>query len=351
MLCCCSSQGIKGMNLQHNVMPKHKRYENYVLLLSFAALFIIAGFRTVGFDGDSTNYSLLIEAFAKGDYYNVLLKEPFFWLILLVSKFLFTDVVRSVFVIFAFCGVSVKLYAIKRLSSYPILSLIVYICLYFILQEMTQIRVGVASGIFLLAIPDIINRNLKAFLIKTLIATLFHYSAIIMLLVYLLGSKKKQQVFYLFLPFLGILLAVLKIGETSLLFCISSLPGFLGSRLVFYFQLMKLSQHANINVFNILYSSLLIIYVFVIVNIRRLEKPIDILETKIFGWMLFSFYFFSFLPVVSFRISEFIGVVVILLFPSLLSMFRQKVFMAFMIIMYSAGVLIDYIFIQKLLNF
>lgn len=86
--------------------------------------------------------------------------------------------------------------------------------MYFILHEMTQIRAGVAAAIFLLALEDIKNRNFKIYLIKTILAMMFHYSAIIMIFVYLFNPNKMNVRFFFFIPIIGIIIAAFK--EVSL---------------------------------------------------------------------------------------------------------------------------------------
>lgn len=333
-------------NISHNNI-----YYSYLFILFFVLLFFIAGFRPVGLDRDSENYARAVQSFIITHNYNFITIEPSFYLIVNVSKFLFDDVVRGVFILYALLGVSLTLYAIKKNSSFPLLSLIVYSCFYFVLHEMTQIRVGVAGAIFLLAIPDIVNRNLKSFLIKTALATLFHYVAIIMLFIYLINSKHNKQLFYLFLPLIGILCAITNVGRFFLMSIINFLPEFLSYKINIYLALHEMGIFTEINVFNLYYSSLLIIYYFAIINTNKFKKEIDVLQIKILGWMLFTFYSFYFLPVFAFRISEFLGLVLIFILPDLISIVREKYFISFVVFLYSIVALFNYIFVQKLLHF
>lgn len=333
-------------NISHNNI-----YYSYLFILFFVLLFFIAGFRPVGLDRDSENYARAVQSFIITHKYNFITIEPSFYLIVNVSKFLFDDVVRGVFILYALLGVSLTLYAIKKNSSFPLLSLIVYSCFYFVLHEMTQIRAGVAGAIFLLAIPDIVNRNLKSFLIKTALATLFHYVAIIMLFIYLINSKHNKQLFYLFLPLIGILCAITNVGRFFLMSIINFLPEFLSYKINIYLALHEMGIFTEINVFNLYYSSLLIIYYFAIINTNKFKKEIDVLQIKILGWMLFTFYSFYFLPVFAFRISEFLGLVLIFILPDLISIVREKYFISFVVFLYSIVALFNYIFVQKLLHF
>lgn len=333
-------------NISHNNI-----YYSYLFILFFVLLFFIAGFRPVGVDRDSESYARAIQLFIITHNYGFIRIEPFFYLIVDVSKFLFNDVVRGVFILYALLGVSLKLYTIKKNSSFPLLSLIVYSCSYFVLHEMTQIRAGVAAAIFLLAIPDIVNRNWKSYLIKTALATLFHYVAIIMLFIYLINSKNNKQLFYLFLPLIGILLGIINAGEFFLISIINFLPEFLNYKINLYLTLHEMGMFTEINVSNLYYSSLLIIYYFAIININKFKKEIDVLQIKILGWTLFTFYSFYFLPVFAFRISEFLGLVLIFILPDLISIVREKVFTSFIVILYSISMLFNIIFVQKLFNF
>ena len=87
-----------------------------------------------------------------------------------------------------------------QLKSFPhlyFLSVLTYFSYFFLLHEMTQIRVGVASGIILLSVPDIYNRNAKAFAFKNILAILFHYSASVFLLFYFVDGKKINAKVYI----------------------------------------------------------------------------------------------------------------------------------------------------------
>ena len=94
------------------------------------------------------------------------------------------------FLIIASLGVGLKFTAIKKYSPYMFLSLLAYYAKYFLLQDMIQIRAGVAAGIFLLSLKHIKERNLKLFLLYIFIASLFHYSAFIYILLYFVCDER-----------------------------------------------------------------------------------------------------------------------------------------------------------------
>lgn len=332
---------------------KHTRtsfYGSSFLFIIAFVLVLIAGFRKIGLDRDSISYSQFIIGASFNGFLSLFDKEPFFCLIIEASKLLFADPVRGTFVIFAILGVSLKLYAIKKISPFPVLSVLVYICFYFILHEMTQIRVGVATAIFLIAIPDIVNKNVRGFLLKTALATMFHYSSIIMVPLYFLNSKRYNQIFYILLPFIGILLSMSSIPSLLFSSVVPLLPGFIGYKINIYYDLLQMGKIDEIDMYNKYYLSLLGLYFFAIVNINKFKDPLNTIVIKIFCWMVFLIYFFSFMPVLFIRLSEFYGVVLLFFLPSLIIIVRQKLLTSALVASYSLLMLVNYLFIQKLLN-
>lgn len=325
------------------------RKSKIIFLLIGLTLVLTAGFREVGLDRDSRSYAQSINSIESYRDADLLKTEPSFWVVSYVARYLFDDPVTGTFLIFALVGVGVKLYAIYRLSIMPYLSIFVYLCFYFILHEMTQIRVGAASAIFLLAIPDIYNKNLAKFLLKTLIAVMFHYLAIIMLPLYFLNGHKINKKLYLLLPLIGILCVFLPfLGSSILRGVIPFLPKFLSYKIDVYSGLMGLEGH---NVFNTLYLSFIGLHFFCLLNIRAFKCNYDILLIKIFSIMLFLFYSCSFMSVLAFRISEFLGVVLIVLLPHFALCFKQRILSTCVVILYSSLAFINNVFIQKLLDF
>ena len=283
-------------------------------------LILIAGFRPVGIDADSLKYASIL-----GVYFNdanFIEKEPTFWLINEFNHIVFNSEVQTFFLIFAIIGVSLKLYAIKILSKNPLMSIMVYLSLYFILHEMTQIRIGVASAIFLLAIPDIINKNFKIYLLKTVLAMSFHYSAFVMIFIYFLSNKRINQKVYYFLPLFGFVLQDITLEIIEMLATL--LPVVIGYKVNLYISLLDSGKFSDINIFNFYYTSLIVLYYIALVNYRKFNGMYDVLGIKILGIMLFLFYSLSVIPVLAFRVSEFFGVVLIFLIPNFIRIFKQK---------------------------
>ena len=295
----------------------------FYLILIGVVLILIAGLRPIGIDRDSLAYVGIVGS----DEVNINLidKEPGFWLIYKINKIIFNGNTQCFFLIYALLGVSLKIFAIKKYSLLPFFSTFTYVCLYFILHEMTQIRAGVAAAIFLLALQDIKDKNLKSYLVKTMVANMFHYSAIIMLLVYPIKPNKINIKVSFMFPIIGLFFAFFKNIFLSIFSTMTSvLPKYLSHKIDLYISLLNVGIYSDINIFNFFYTSLLFIYYLSLLNYRRMKAEYDIIFIKILGIMLFMFYFLSFLPVFAYRVSKFFGVVLIFLIPHILLAIKQK---------------------------
>lgn len=294
-----------------------------LLIFSFAfiVLVLIAGLRPVGLDNDSSNYvQILHVSIAEANFLD---KEPFFWLINEFNNSFFSSQTVTFFLIFAFIGVFYKLIAVYKISKAPYVSLALYVLLYFILHEMTQIRVGVAAGLFLLAINDYFKKDMVQFFFKVAVACLFHYSAVLGLLLLFLKRDSFNPFVYATVLFSSLMFAFL-IGGNFLSSILPFLPDFLSFKLALYIELLKEERFSEINKFNFYYFSLLVMSVFFILNYRKIKDNIDLLFLKVFVFGVASFYFLSFLPVLAFRVSEFYLVVLIVLLANLSLVFRQR---------------------------
>ena len=291
---------------------------------------LIAGFRPLEHFNDTETYINIIHT-----YNNMWDMEPTVWIINQVNLLFLGGNDQIFFLIYAILGVVIKIIAIRKLSMVPILSIYVYICLYFILHEMTQIRVGVAAGIFLLALPDILNRNFKTYLCKILLAMAFHYSAIILFFLYFIDPKEIDKKIFLSLPIIGLFLAFfpdLMISFFELLALI--LPAGIEEKVNTYLLLVNNDDFNKINIFNFFMLSLLATFYFALINIEKFKSKYDILLIKIFSIQLFVYYAFSSVPAFAIRLSELLGVTLIITLAHIAILFKEKLLAAFLLFMW-----------------
>lgn len=296
------------------------RKSSFIIFIVGITLILLAGLKPIGIDRDSFNYVNMIRDSIKLE--DLYLREPAFNVIQIFNALAFDKSTTTFFIIFAILGVTLKIIAILRSSLYPILSLIIYICFYYILHDLTQIRVGVASALFLLAINDRVKDRKTNSLIKVFAATCFHYSAVLAFVIFIVNKNKLNKMLYLMLPIVGIMAALI-LNANVLSYAAQYLPNFLSSKINAYLTIQKNDALNQINVFNFYYSTLFVIYCSVIVFIGDNINARDILYVKLLGLGLFCFYAMAFIPVMAFRFSEFYCIVIIILFANLASYFKQ----------------------------
>ncbi|HDS8123413.1 TPA: EpsG family protein, partial [Enterobacter hormaechei subsp. steigerwaltii] len=271
-------------------------------------------------------------------------KEPGFWLLLSINHLLFDNNVTSFLLLYAFISISIKIITFKKLSSSPILTVILYVSTYFILHDMNQIRIGLACAIILWSLKDVIERNKSAFLIKIIIAILFHYSAIIALVIYLFDTKKINKFIYFFAPLFCSVFLISKnlIFDYSVLMA-SYLPSFLAAKVNTYVILQQqgVFDAENLLIMNVGGAVLFIILVFFIIYSPKVaETPHDklqILLTKVLSLQLVLGELFAFNSELSNRFFTLFGFLTIpLLLPSLKRYITPGFIATLLILLYSA---------------
>lgn len=280
-------------------------------------LFLLAAFRSESQSPDYSAYLLMYQD------YDTLIVEPSFTAISWLVKTVF-DNSLFLFIIYAFLAVFIKLKAIQQYSPLLLLGLLTYISLTYIIQEHAQIRAGVATAFFLLAIKPLCERNLKLFLFLILCSILFHFSAIIALpLWFVAGHNPKKWLLWGLIP-LGYLIYFSGINLIS-----TALPfDYIQSKLELYQAMQEagVSDFDNINVFG--FGVLLkILFFYLLLAFRKLIQNHNIYIDSILMIYAVGIFFipaFATMPVVSYRLSAILVSVEVLLFPMFYYIFVPK---------------------------
>ncbi len=294
-------------------------YDQIFWFLIFLILVPVVGLRLLGQDADYFNYLNLLTLKNSLELFT---KEFGFRLLLGINSIIFNSSVNSFFLIFAILGLSIKFYAFNKISPIPFLSLALYLFSYFLLHDYTQIRAGVASGIFLLSLHDLSEVNRYQYFKKVIWACLFHWTALIMVPIYLI-VKRLSLNFFVILPFIGIFVYLSRINfEQYILTAISDYPA-----LVLYYSSHS-GHNSAVNIFNLINVGFLGMFLGIYLIIYYLREEFSELEIdlfKVFSLSIFSFYFFAILnkPVVAFRIFEFLNISLLLLIPYVVLKFKQ----------------------------
>ncbi len=308
-------------------------------------LIAYAGFRPIGFDHDSTVYEDVFSYYDKPRY--VLMIEFTYRYICRFVQWLGGSV-RWVLVLYALAGITIKLYAIKRLSLFYFLPLVIYLGNYYIYHDLTQIRAGIASGIFLLTVPMLANgEKLKCSLLWA-VSTCFHISSLLFFPMLWLNNKdltRKGKYLLASLVPIGYLIYFTHIN------ILTYIP-FVGKKIEIYQTLAEKGTGSEINVFGMVFLVKIAIFLFTLLmydTIRQSNKYLPIL-LKIMACSVFVFLLFAPLPVLSFRISELYGIVDIIIYSCLFYTVRQRAVAASIVAVVGISLFAINVFYMKLLE-
>lgn len=290
-----------------------RKYNLAIYIALGVILVLFAGLREIGFDRDSENYEWYFYHYDTPGM--ELVVEPSFRLLSAIGNAVFGDV-RPLFLLYALVGVSLKMYALRRLSEFWFLPICVYLSCYYLMHDFTQIRAGIVSALTLLAIPYICDGKRRTALIILLTACLFHYSAITLLPILFLSRKDmsvNNRILWGALFPLGYVIYTLQIGFFNLI----NIP-YITDKLIAYEQLRDKGLMADsgsvLNLVVLLESAVYLYVLFFYNEIKSRCKYITIV-TKIMGIYIFLYPALFTLPVISTRIGELYGIARILIFP------------------------------------
>lgn len=231
----------------------------------------------------------------------------------------------SFFLVCAALSVSIKVFAIKKMSTCIAASVLVYVSNLFILHDMIQIRCAIASGMILLSMYYLVEKKLPQFLCIVIFATLFHNTAIVVLPLWFLNNDTKFIKYYLWL-----------IPVAYVLY-------FTGIRLAHYVQLIPLEPiqalwlyyddfmnrgigHNDVNVLNVVQIIRCGVCMFLLhkSDVLKEKNKYALMCAKVYTIALFIYVTFSDMPTAADRLSEFLSIVEVILLPCLLFAFNKR---------------------------
>lgn len=305
--------------------------EMLVYTLFVTVLFLLAAFRTVGIDNDSQNYVDLFYGRA-----NDMVEVEFSFEMIVSFCRLISDDPRLMFVIYALLAIPIKAVGMTRASRMWMLSLVVWMGYYYIYQDFTQIRVAVSTGIFIFSLTFLAKGERWITAGLFLIALFFHNTALLYFPLLFLGTKPLGKVWLSILaaiPMAGMFINLMHIDPVVFL------PiGILQDKIELYESLRDTGVMGDeINTFNLVFLAKLAVFYFLLWKQRFIAEtaPALPLYLKIYAYSLFGFFFFSFMPVFAWRVSELTGVIEVVLFPCLVYAFREKAYGKGLIVLYS----------------
>lgn len=299
-----------------------KRYRFFLYILMGFVMVLIAGLREIGLDPDSENYEYSFHHYYQSTEMGMV--EPSFTLISAILN-VFTDNVHFLFLVYAFLGVTIKLYAFKKNLPCIFVPMMLYISFYFVLHEMTQIRAGVVSALFLLAVYHIAKKEKRKALLLIIVGSFFHYSSLALLPTLVFGNKDFTRKGSILIALLIPLSYLIYFGGISMLLN-TDIP-LIGNKLAIYQQAMeKGKMTVNINVFDPVHLVSVMLFYYTLYfrkTITAFNENYNVV-IKIVAIGLFLHTSLAFLPVLALRISQLYCIVNIFLFSGIVFTFKQK---------------------------
>ncbi len=275
--------------------------------------------------------------------------EPSFQMIASAIKY-FTNSYIWLFIVYALLSIPLFSYALQKLSLHPHLSLSIWIANFFILQNLTQIRVAVSIAFFLWGLFFVLQKQKIRYLLCIVCASFFHYSAIVLLLGVLFSNrpiKKYERYILLSLPIISF---VFSIGYIDIIDFIP-IP-YIQERIRQYNSLSSFETE-SINFFNIPYLLHLATYFLLLIKYQFLTAKISYLPLiiRIYACTIFFYLSLSFLPVLSTRISELFGIIEVLMIPSVSYAFLPQRYGILIVCIYAIAIFLFNVFYMQLLMF
>lgn len=299
-----------------------KRYRFFLYILMGFVMVLIAGLREIGLDPDSENYEYSFQHYYQSSEMGMV--EPSFTLISAILN-VFTDNVHLLFLVYALLGVTIKLYAFKKNLQCIFVPMMLYISFYFVLHEMTQIRAGVVSALFLLAVYYIAKKEKRKALLLIIVGSFFHYSSLALLPTLMFGNKNFNRKENIMIALLIPLSYLIYFGGISMLLN-TDIP-LIGNKLAIYQQAMeKGKMTVNINVFDPVHLVSVMLFYYTLYfrkTITAFNENYNVV-IKIVAIGLFLHTSLAFLPVLALRISQLYSIVNIFLFSGIVYTFKQK---------------------------
>lgn len=299
-----------------------------IAAIVFVILFSLVAFRDKNIDRD---YNVYLQYFnlLSGDNVNyfkekILVYEPSNYFIPLFFKLILGNkyFIHFSFITFAFLGVFLKLKSLKLSNSF-FLSILLYLTNFYLLHEMTQIRAGVATGLFLISLPYLYERKQYKYMLIISMACFFHYSSILFFpLYFIIKPNTLNKKFWLTIL---TIVSIISLTGNDLLNpkILSFIP-----KIKIYVELMSQGEHDIINIWNnpgflinIFMTYLLLFKAKLII----LKNKYFIILLKINIMSIIIYMGCSSIPPLAIRASQLIGVVQIILFPCIIFCFKEKV--------------------------
>lgn len=329
--------------------------DKWVLTFSGLILIFMAAFRAGSIDHDYGNYvTSFIEVAKPADYFlhydSWIQQEPMAYLLPATAKLIFSaDVYQQVvFFIFPLVSIAALFTALRKMSLLPAVSVMHFFCYYYMVHEMTQIRVAVACSLMLCAAYFHFHKKYKSFAVMCMLAPLFHYGGVMTPLLLLLKPDVFSQKKCFILLGFSLLFILIKPENIVAFFSGTNIPVL--QKMDTTIDVLS-SQNDEISIFNITNLMNIAMVSWLIFNYKKIAErtPYAFLFIKMQVLSIFLFGLFSFVPYLAFRMSEFWGIGNVITISYLVYAFRSRLEGYAVVALYSLALMVLSLHISGLL--
>lgn len=247
---------------------------------------------------------------------------------------LFTNNYTVLFLSIAFLAIGLNIFNYYKYSKYTLLTILLYFSHTFLYRDIGQIRAGIACAIGLFLVSQIHKKQHIRIVMTIFMASLFHMAALSLLLVYFFSFfelTRKRLV-------LAILFSLI-IGAGGTKAYVESVSPYLGTNIS-----RKLSNHlsterfsTDLGVFNITNVKNLFLLFLLLLFWMPLSRALPYFKTVALFLVLATCWRIAFndFATLAGRVATFYSIVEVLFLSGLLSVVKQKVFVAFCIVLYA----------------
>jgi len=286
-------------------------------------LIVLAGTREIGLDPDSENYEYTYLHYNSASQLTEAIEFSYLWLSSIFNQL--THDVHALFLLYALLGLGLKFIAFRQLTEFWFLPVVVYLSYHYELHEMMQIRTGVLSGLFLMAVKYQADRQKVIAIFLIALATFFHYSALVLIPMFFMSSDdmsmKKRMTWAALIP-ISYLIYFLGVGITMSM----DIP-LIGAKLASYQAgTEKGTVEAYVNVFRPLHLFTISIFFYLLYffdTIKEKNKYFPLMM-KLFVCSICSYTVLAFLPVLAQRVCLLYQTITIPLYVNIYYTLRPK---------------------------
>lgn len=214
-------------------------------------------------------------------------------------------------------SIFLKFITFKKISPMPIVSLFLYFLLFYLTQETEQIRHGLAISICFFSIVFILEKKPIHFICSIVIASTFHYTALIFFPCYLMTGFKDTYVKWLIVLF-----------TTAVLFStidVMNIFAWLNNSFInsSYFA-YKISIYSGNRLPIISITLFMRIIIFCVYALYCNHKEEDNLYINMYGYGMLLYIVFSSVGILAARFSIYFRVLEVVMFPKLLVILNEE---------------------------